>query len=485
VFETIAQALWQQTLLLGLATAATMPLRALTLRFLGAHSAYLLWLGVPAACVGGWLPGPALWTGSAPLPGANLWAPLTPAAWGEAAAGSHNDITSPWLLTLLVVWLAGAALLAWRIVWQHRRMLGLLSPATAASVQCGPLALASARVAPAGSGPVLIGLWWPQLCLPADFQTRFDTAEQTAIVQHEELHRRRHDNAWNLLGTGLLVLHWFNPLAWLALRRMRADQELSCDAAVMQQKQPPSAVVYTRALLKSQGLQAGLSPSGLMRCTDTGSAWLSVHPLVERVSMLKQHHAFAARRRTAMGLVTTAVLLFAGLGHAVQSAPPTAPQTAPLTAPQTTSQSTVAANLNTAQATPSPTPVQAGEINTVMVTMSLEVDGKTVAKPRLFGAMGAPMRVRWKADDAPASTTWEIEITTTAANAPGQLMFSGKLSTGEPLRVVSQPRLITGEGQSASVQMGADAGRPALKLTLKGQRMAQPERAALPTSTLR
>jgi hypothetical protein len=113
VFETIAQALWQQTLLLGLATAATMPLRALTLRFLGAHSAYLLWLGVPAACVGGWLPGPALWTGSAPLPGANLWAPLTPAAWGEAAAGSHNDITSPWLLTLLVVWLAGAALLAW------------------------------------------------------------------------------------------------------------------------------------------------------------------------------------------------------------------------------------------------------------------------------------------------------------------------------------------------------------------------------------
>jgi hypothetical protein len=204
-----------------------------------------------------------------------------------------------------------------------------------------------------------------------------------------------------------------------------------------------------------------------MRCTDTGSAWLSVRPLLERVFMLKQHRALAHRRRAALGLAAAAALTFAGLGQALQSSPPNGlPHVAPV--------------VNLAQAAPT----SSAEINTVMVTMDLQVDGKTVAKPRLFGALGAAMVVRWRADGAPASSGWDIEITPTAAGTPGQLMFSGKLSTGEPLRVVSQPRLVTAEGQTASVLIGADAGRPSLKFTVKGQRMAQPERAAAPTSTL-
>jgi hypothetical protein len=194
---------------------------------------------------------------------------------------------------------------------------------------------------------------------------------------------------------------------------------------------------------------------------------MSVHPLLKGIYMLKQHSTSSARRRTAIGVAASATLLFAGLGQALQSSPPSAvPHAAP--------------GVNIAQSTPTP----AADINTVMVTMELEVDGKTVAKPRLFGALGKTMVVRWQADGAPAGGAWEIEVTPTAASTPGQLMFSGKLSTGEPLRVVSQPRLVTGEGQTASVQMAADAGRPSLKLTLKGQRMAQPERADLPTSKL-
>ncbi len=487
MFDVFAQTLWHQTLLLSLSGLAVLSMRRLALRCLGAGAAYRLWLCVPAACLGGWLPGPQWWPNLAPLPIASIWQPLATSPTSALASAARTGSTGTLVAVLLSVWLTGALLLVLRIVLQHRRMLGSLkAPAAATSRQCGPTSaaantvadlvantVANALLAPAGCGPLLIGLWRPRLCLPADFQTRFDAAEQAAIVQHEDMHRRRHDNAWNLLGTGLLVLHWFNPLAWLALRRMRADQELSCDAAVLQQAQPPSAAVYTLALLKSQGLQASLSPTGLMRCTDTGSAWLSVHPLIERVSMLKQHHLFATRRHTATGLVAALALMFAGGGHALQSTPLAAPPDA------------IANSVSTAQAAPPPAPATAGEINTVMVTMALEVDGKTVAKPRLFGALGASMLVRWKADDAPANTAWEIEVTTTAANAPGQLIFSGKLSTGEPMRVVSQPRLVIGEGQTASVQVSAEGGRRALKLTLKGQRMAQPERAALPTSTLR
>jgi beta-lactamase regulating signal transducer with metallopeptidase domain len=450
----MAQLLWQQTLLLALATAFTLLLHPLALRYLGARAAYLLWLGVPAACLGGCWPRLGLWSAMQIWPSAARWQPVSPTALTDVAAISAGANVGPWLLfVLLGLWLLGAVLLGWRIVWQHRRMLRSLLPATALPASSGGGAFASALRAPAGCGPLLIGLWRPRLCLPADFETRFDAAEQAAIVQHEDMHRRRHDNAWNLLGSGLLLLHWFNPLAWWALRRMRADQELSCDAAVLSQNTAPSDAVYTQALLKSQGLFPGLSPSARMRCTDTGSAWLSVHPLLERVSMLKQHRALAPRRRIATVLATTTALLLAGLGQAVQGTPQNTPPDA-----------------------------LAADINTVMLTMDLQVDGQTVAKTRLFGALGAPMVVRWQADDALASSAWEIEVTTTVANTTGQLMFSGKFSTGEPLRVVSQPRLVAGEGQSASVQIGADGGRPSLKLTLKGQRMAQPERAAAPTS---
>ncbi|GJM74662.1 hypothetical protein HMSSN036_68780 [Paenibacillus macerans] len=30
--------------------------------------------------------------------------------------------------------------------------------------------------------------------------------------------------------TVLLIMHWFNPVLWYAYRKMREDQELSCDA---------------------------------------------------------------------------------------------------------------------------------------------------------------------------------------------------------------------------------------------------------------
>jgi bla regulator protein BlaR1 len=45
------------------------------------------------------------------------------------------------------------------------------------------------------------------------------------------------------------VLHWFNPLVWLAFHRMRSDRELACDAFVLSRTQGEGTKDYGRAIL--------------------------------------------------------------------------------------------------------------------------------------------------------------------------------------------------------------------------------------------
>jgi hypothetical protein len=48
-------------------------------------------------------------------------------------------------------------------------------------------------------------------------------------------------------------MHWFNPLLWLGLHRLRADRELVCDAMVLQRTRPEEQSSYGGLLLKLLG----------------------------------------------------------------------------------------------------------------------------------------------------------------------------------------------------------------------------------------
>jgi TonB family protein len=47
------------------------------------------------------------------------------------------------------------------------------------------------------------------------------------------IHARRLDSLWGLLAQCALAVNWFNPLAWLAAKQFRKEQERSCDDAVV------------------------------------------------------------------------------------------------------------------------------------------------------------------------------------------------------------------------------------------------------------
>jgi len=265
----LLEILLHQTLLFSAAVLLLALLRPLLLRLLGAGATYLAWLLVPLLMTSPLLPAPAtplLAPTAAPVRLVALVGQALPVAPATPAA---PNLTA---LAVVIAWAAGALLIAASLVLLQRRYLaGLRRDAD------------GHWLAPSGASPAVVGIWPQRLVLPRDFEQRFDASARRLVLAHEAVHARRHDNAWNLLGAGLLCLQWFNPLAWWAWGRLRGDQELACDAAVLTAEASPAPLAaYAEAMLAAH--PAGLQPA-------LASGWAAHHPLVERVRMLSRHRS--------------------------------------------------------------------------------------------------------------------------------------------------------------------------------------------------
>lgn len=53
------------------------------------------------------------------------------------------------------------------------------------------------------------------------------------VLTHELCHKKSGDHWWGLVRNICCVVHWFNPLVWLAARLSRNDQEMACDEHVI------------------------------------------------------------------------------------------------------------------------------------------------------------------------------------------------------------------------------------------------------------
>lgn len=100
----------------------------------------------------------------------------------------------------------------------------------------------------AGS-PLLIGAIRPMLLLPPGLAQRLGPKGLRAVLMHEVAHVARHDIAIGWATTALWIVHWFNPLAWVAAARLRADRELACDALALAHMGRGASSSYGGALL--------------------------------------------------------------------------------------------------------------------------------------------------------------------------------------------------------------------------------------------
>ncbi len=74
-------------------------------------------------------------------------------------------------------------------------------------------------------------------------------SEEEYILLHEQIHVKRGDHIWRMLGFAALAIHWFNPLVWLAFAVSGKDMEMSCDEAVIRRLGRGRVKEYSDSLL--------------------------------------------------------------------------------------------------------------------------------------------------------------------------------------------------------------------------------------------
>lgn len=87
-------------------------------------------------------------------------------------------------------------------------------------------------IMPGGVMPLTFGLRRPAILLPAECLQWTEMCRRIVLV-HELAHIRRRDGLWQLFSNIIAAAWWFQPLVWLARRRLRQESEHACDAQVL------------------------------------------------------------------------------------------------------------------------------------------------------------------------------------------------------------------------------------------------------------
>ncbi len=235
LYSLLMVAAWKSTLVLGAAW-----ILAFLLRGRSAAARHLVWTAAAAAL----LALPFLTMG---LPSLRVQAPaaiLDPglifrvssvsheaghtAVNGIVAAGGAAPSTPfdprPWIA---LTWAAGAALgfgrllAAWVSLARARRSARLLEDAGIPVLDAGPERM-----------PLAFGIFRPVIFLPSE-SAEWSEERRSIVVRHELAHVERGDLATHLLARLALVLHWWNPLAWLAWSEFLKERERAADDLVL------------------------------------------------------------------------------------------------------------------------------------------------------------------------------------------------------------------------------------------------------------
>jgi beta-lactamase regulating signal transducer with metallopeptidase domain len=149
-----------------------------------------------------------------------------------------------WPLVIASLWIAGTVLIVLRLLVGLVRLRVLSRRATMVT-DGGWLQTAHALARRLGltrgvtllrgdreAVPMTWGVLSPVVWLPPAAD-EWPSALRRAVLSHELAHVRRRDAATQWLANAVVALHWFNPLAWITARALRAERERACDDAVL------------------------------------------------------------------------------------------------------------------------------------------------------------------------------------------------------------------------------------------------------------
>jgi type II secretion system protein G len=194
---------------------------------------------------------------------------------GAASLPSANSAPSrptDWTLLLFYAWIAGllavlapyafSTVRAIRMIRQAQLFPESLRARATASI---PVLAGNRRLrlflSERAEVPMTWGLIRPVVVLPIEAANWPDDCLRMVLV-HEASHIRRLDCLWQFLAQATSALYWFNPLVWIAARRLRIERERACDDHVLSAGLRPSE--YAESLLNiARSLRSTLfAPAG-------------------------------------------------------------------------------------------------------------------------------------------------------------------------------------------------------------------------------
>jgi HEAT repeat protein/beta-lactamase regulating signal transducer with metallopeptidase domain len=173
-------------------------------------------------------------------------AETTTAARPEPPAAGRLDWVRAisWQQALFACWLAGAGAIVIRMLiglaavsWLSRRTQRIadapwLPMARALASELGVTARLRFLRSGHATMPIATGIFRPSVIMPADAD-RWPESRLRIVLLHELAHVKRRDCLTHLLAQAACALHWFNPLAWVAAKRVRTERERACDDLVL------------------------------------------------------------------------------------------------------------------------------------------------------------------------------------------------------------------------------------------------------------
>jgi beta-lactamase regulating signal transducer with metallopeptidase domain len=239
----------------------------------------------------------------------------------------------------MTIWIAGVFAILSFILREHLRFsswLKLEPPATDSALvflleACKRDLGVRRRVRPiatdCGSTPALHGWLQPQLLVPRRCLEQLQPQELRMVLLHELAHVKRHDILLNWLLICIQAVHWFNPLVWVALRQLRADRELVCDAMVLRALGCEEQRLYGETLIK---LLDAFSAAPF--CPSLVPVLNSKQEIKRRITMISQFKPASRLAWLALALAITVLCLltFTRAADPLKQ-PAQAPQTTPVT----------------------------------------------------------------------------------------------------------------------------------------------------------
>lgn len=291
----------------------------------------LLWIPIVGAIAPRWsipvLPAPR--SATVEVVGAPADVPTLAMTAAPTKSSSAPSTATVWF----AVWALGALLAGVRLVASHaslarvlrsaRSLEGMDDECRVAERAAGMRTCVAYRVSPTVQVPLACGWLRPAVLVPEGF-TEWRREVRHCVLVHELSHLRRNDPLWHAVAGLVRVAHWYHPLAWWALRRLRDASEQACDEAVLRSGERPSR--YAETLLRIATLAPHRVPSAALAVMRRGG----LETRIDAILSDRGVRPLGTRHRTALAILAV------GVGLIVAIAQPTAQAGSPAETPAPT-----------------------------------------------------------------------------------------------------------------------------------------------------